>query len=114
MFHAVQKVNWVEGKPVFWYSTLTVSGKEFWAVNAEKLSKEKIFNTDTLVRQLSELLHKTFKNEEFSPVDPKLSADNITFTFRMDTLLFEWNRTQNKLKTTVYVRLVNLRRFEVY
>ena len=100
VFHAVQKVNWVEGKPVFWYSKLTVNGKEFWAVNAEKLSKEKIFNTDSLVHQLSELIHKPVKNEEFSPVDPKLSADNITFTFRMDTLLFEWNRSKNELKKT--------------
>ena len=100
VFHAVQKVNWVEGKPVFWYSTLTVNGKEFWTVNAEKLSKLKLFNTDTLVRQLSELLHKPVKNEEFSPVDPKLSTDNITFTFQMDTLLFEWNRSKNELKKT--------------
>ena len=43
VFHSVQKVNWVEGKPIFWYSTLTMNGKEFWTVNAEKLIKERIY-----------------------------------------------------------------------
>jgi len=100
VFHTVQKVNWLEGKPVFWYSTLTVSGKEFWAVNAEKLSKEKIFNTDSVVNQLSKLLMIPVKNEEFLPLNPKLSMDESIFTFQMDTLLFEWNRAQNVLKIT--------------
>ena len=100
VFHAVQKVNWVEGKPVFWYSTLTMNGKEFWTVNAETLSKEKLFETDKLVRQLSELIKKPVKNEEFSPVDAKLSADVKLFTFHMDTVLFEWNRAKNTLKKT--------------
>ena len=44
MFHTVQKVNWVDGRPVFWYSTLTANGKQFWYVNAETLKKEKIFD----------------------------------------------------------------------
>jgi len=100
VFHSVQKVNWVEGKPIFWYSTLTAQGKEFWTVNAEKLSKEKIFETDKLVRQLSELIKKPVKNEEFSPVDAKLSPDGKLFSFQMDTLLFEWIRTKNELKKT--------------
>ena len=100
VFHSVQKVNWVEGKHIFWYSTLTPQGKEFWTVNAEKLSKEKIFETDNLVRQLSELIKKPVKNEEFSPVDAKLSADGKLFSFQMDTLLFEWIRTKNELKKT--------------
>ena len=100
VFHSVQKVNWVEGKPIFWYSTLTPQGKEFWTVNAEKLSKEKIFETDNLVHQLSELIKKPVKNEEFSPVDAKLSADGKLFSFQMDTLLFEWIRTKNELKKT--------------
>jgi hypothetical protein len=100
VFNTVQKVNWVEGKPVFWYSIFTTTGKEFWMVNAEKLSKEKIFITDSLVRQLSELLQKPVKNEEFSPVNPKLSANDTTFTFQMDTLLFEWNRVKNELRKT--------------
>ena len=100
VFHSVQKVNWVEGKHIFWYSTLTPQGKEFWTVNAEKLSKEKIFETDILVHQLSELIKKPVKNEEFSPVDAKLSADGKLFSFQMDTLLFEWIRTKNELKKT--------------
>ena len=100
VFHSVQKVNWVEGKHIFWYSTLTPQGKEFWTVNADKLSKEKIFETDNLVRQLSELIKKPVKNEEFSPVDAKLSADGKLFSFQMDTLLFEWIRTKNELKKT--------------
>lgn len=100
VFHSVQKVNWVEGKPIFWYSTLTAQGKEFWTVNAEKLSKEKIFETGKLVRQLSELIKKPVKNEEFSPVDAKLSPDGQLFSFQMDTLLFEWIRTKNELKKT--------------
>jgi len=100
VFHSVQKVNWIEGKPIFWYSTLTAQGKEFWTVNAEKLSKEKIFETDKLVRQLSELIKKPVKNEEFSPVDAKLSPDGKLFSFQMDTLLFEWIRTKNELKKT--------------
>lgn len=100
VFHTVQKVNWVEGKPVFWYSTLTEKGKEFWTVNAEKLSKEKLFDTDKLVRQLSELTGKPVKNEDFFPVNPKLSADSKTFIFQVDTLLFEWNRAKNELKKT--------------
>ncbi len=100
VFHTVQKVNWVEGKPVFWYSTFTAKGKEYWTVNAEKLSKEKLFETDKLVRQLSELIKKPVKNEEFSPVDPKFSADGKLFSFQMDTLLFEWNRVKNELKKT--------------
>ncbi len=100
VFHAVQKVNWVEGKPVFWYSTLSINGKDFWMVNAEKLSKEKIFETDSLVYQLSELLQKPVKNEGFLPVDPKLSMDDSTFKFQMDTLLFEWNMAKHELKKT--------------
>ena len=100
VFHSAQNVNWVEGKPVFWYSTFTPEGKEFWSVNAEKLSKEKLFETDRLVRQLSKLINKPVGNDEFSPVDPKLSADGKLFTFQMDTLLFEWNRTKNELKRT--------------
>ena len=100
VYHSVQEVNWVEGKPIIWYSTLTPRGKEFWTVNAEKLSKEKIFETDNLVHQLSELIKKPVKNEEFSPVDAKLSADGKLFSFRMDTLLFEWIRTKNELKKT--------------
>ena len=100
VFHSVQKVNWVEGKHIFWYSTLTPQGKEFWTVNADKLSKEKIFETDILVHQLSELIKKPVKNEEFSPVDAKLSADGKLFSFQMDTLLFEWIRTKNELKKT--------------
>lgn len=100
VFHAVQKTNWVEGKPVFWYSTFTVNGKEFWMVNAGKLTKEKIFITDSLVRQLSELLQKQVKNEEFSPADPKLSVNDKLFTFQIDTLLFEWNRAKNELRKT--------------
>ena len=100
VFHTVQKVNWVDGKPVFWYSTLTPQGKEFWTVNAEKLSKEKLFETDKLVHQLSELTGRPVKNEEFSPVNPKLSTDGKLFTFQMDTLLYEWNRAKNALKKT--------------
>jgi len=100
VFHAIQKANWVEGKPVFWYSTLTAKGKEFWTVNAEKLNKEKLFETDKLVRQLSVLTKKPVKNEEFSPVNPKLSADTKLFTFQIDTLLFEWNRIKNELIKT--------------
>jgi len=100
VFHTAQNVNWVEGKSLFWYSTFTPGGKEFWSVNAEKLTKEKLFETAKLVRQLSELIKKPVGNEEFSPVDPKLSADGKLFTFQMDTLLFEWNRTKNELKRT--------------
>ena len=61
VFHTVQKVNWVERKPVFWYSTFTAKGKEFWTVNAEKLSKEKLFETDKLARQLSDMIKKPVK-----------------------------------------------------
>jgi dienelactone hydrolase len=100
VFHAVQKVNWVEGKPVFWYTTLTMNGKEFWTVDAEKLTKEKIFKTDSLLCQLVELTKKPVKNEEFSPVNPKLSGDVNLFTFQMDTLLFEWDRTKKELRQT--------------
>lgn len=100
VFHTVQRVNWVEGKPIFWYSTLTPQGNEFWTVNAEKLSKEKIFETDTLVRQLSDLIKRPVKNEEFSPVNAKLSPDGRVFSFQIDTLLFEWGRTNNELKKT--------------
>ena len=100
VFHTVQKVNWVERKPVFWYSTFTAKGKEFWTVNAEKLSKEKLFETDKLARQLSDMIKKPVKNEEFSPVDAKLSADGKLFSFQIDTLLFEWNRVKNELKKT--------------
>lgn len=100
MFHTVRNVNWVTGKPVLWYSTLTPDGKEFWTVNARKLSKEKIFETDKLVRQLKDLTGKPIKNEEFSPVNPRLSADGKLFTFQMDTLLFEWNRAKSVLKKT--------------
>jgi len=100
VFHSVQKVNWVDGKPVFWYSTLTSTGKEFWTVNAEKQSKEKLFETDKLLRQLNVLSGKQIKSDEFSPVEAKLSADGKLFTFQTDTLLFEWNRTKNELKMT--------------
>lgn len=100
VFHTVQKVNWVKDKPIFWYTTLTETGKEFWTVNAEKLSKEKIFETDTLVRQLSVMTKKPVINEDFSPVNPRLSADGNVFAFQMDTLLFEWNRTKTELKLT--------------
>lgn len=100
VFHTGQKVNWVESKPVFWYSTVTITGKEFWTVNAEKLSKEKLFETDKLVRQLSELIKKPVKNEDFSPIDAKLSVDSKLFSFQIDTLLFEWNRAKGELKKT--------------
>jgi len=100
VFHTVQKVNWVKDKPIFWYTTLTETGKEFWTVNAEKLSKEKIFETDTLVRQLSDMTKKPVINVDFSPVNPRLSADGNVFAFQMDTLLFEWNRTKTELKLT--------------
>jgi hypothetical protein len=100
VYHTVQKVNWVKDKPIFWYTTLTETGKEFWMVNAEKLSKEKIFETDTLVHQLSEITKKPVKNEDFSPVNPVLSADGNVFAFQIDTLLFEWNRTKKELKRT--------------
>ena len=100
VYHTVQKVNWVKDKPIFWYSTLTEKGKEYWTVNAEKLSKEKIFETDTLVSQLSNLTKKPVKNEDFSPVNPTLSQDGNVFAFQIDTLLFEWNRNKNELKKT--------------
>ena len=100
VFHSVQKVNWVEGKPIFWYSTLTMNGKEFWTVNAEKLIKERIFKTDSLLIQLSDLMKKPFKNEDFSPVNPKLSGDANLFTFQVDTSLFAWDRSKKELKMT--------------
>ena len=100
VFHSVPKVNWVDGKPVFWYQTLTPSGKEFWTVNAEKLTKEKLFETDNLVGQLSKLLAKPVKKDEFFPLDPKLSADYKLFAFQIDTLLFEYNRVKKELKKT--------------
>jgi dipeptidyl aminopeptidase/acylaminoacyl peptidase len=100
VFHSVQRVNWVEGKPVFWYSTLTQQGNEFWTVDAEKLSKEKIFETDSVVRQLSDLIKRPVKNDGFSPVNGRLSPDGRVFTFQIDTLLFEWSRTNNELKKT--------------
>lgn len=100
LFHAVQKVNWVDSLPVFWYSTLTANGKQFWYINAETLKKEKIFDTDTLVQQLSELLGKQVKNEAFAPLKPKLSMDDSTFHFQIDTLLFEWSIASKTLKKT--------------
>lgn len=100
IFHSVQRVNWVEGKPVFWYQTLAPSGKEFWTVNAEKLSKEKLFETDILLGQLSKIIGKPVTNSDFSPLNPKLSIDYKLFSFQMDTLLFEWNRAKKELKKT--------------
>ncbi len=100
VFHSVQKVNWVDGKPMFWYSTLTMNGKEFWTVNAEKITKERIFKTDSLLLQLTDLIKKPIKNEDFSPVEPKLSSDGNLFTFQIDTLLFAWDRTRKELKIT--------------
>jgi len=100
VFHSVQNVKWVEDKPVFWYSTFTLHGREFWTVNAEKLSKEKIFETDKLVGQLAELIKRPVKSDEFIPLDANLSSDGKVFSFQTDTLLFEWSRTKNELKKT--------------
>ncbi|MDO9254942.1 MAG: DPP IV N-terminal domain-containing protein [Bacteroidales bacterium] len=100
VFHSVQKVNWVKDKPVFWYSTLTMNGKEFWTVNAERLTKERIFKTDSLLLQLTDMTKKPVKNEDFSPVHPKLSGDANLFTFQMDTMLFAWDRSKKELKLT--------------
>ena len=100
VFHSVQRVNWVEGKPIFWYSTLTAQGREFWTVNGEKLTKEKLFETEFLLAELFKITGKSVKNEDFSPGNPKLSADGNLFTFQVDTLLFEWNRAKCELKKT--------------
>jgi dipeptidyl aminopeptidase/acylaminoacyl peptidase len=100
VYHAVRDFHWVEGKPVFWYSTNTISGKEFWTVNAEKQSKEKLFETDKLVKQLSELTKTTITNKDFSPLHASLSAEGKLFVFQFDTMLFEWNRVKNTLKKT--------------
>ena len=100
VYHAVQGINWDENNPYFWYSTLTPVGKEFWVVYAEKLKKEKLFETGKLVQQLSEIMQKPVKNDEFSPISGTLSADGKLFTFQVDTILFEWNRLKNTLKKT--------------
>ena len=100
VYHAVQGINWDENNPYFWYSTLTPVGKEFWVVNAEKLKKEKLFETGKLVQQLSEIMQKPVKNDEFSPISGTLSADGKLFAFQVDTILFEWNRLKNTLKKT--------------
>ena len=100
VYHAVQGINWDENNPYFWYQTLTPEGKEFWVVYAEKLKKEKLFETGKLVQQLSDIVKKPVKNEEFAPVNGTLSADGKLFAFQVDTILFEWNRLKNTLKKT--------------
>ena len=100
VYHAVQGVSWDENNPYFWYSTLTPGGREFWAVYAEKSKKEKLFETGRLIPQLSEIMKKPVKNEDFVPVKGTLSPDGKLFTFQFDTILFEWNRLKNTLKKT--------------
>lgn len=100
VYHAVQGVSWDDKNPYLWYSTLTPGGMEFWAVYTEKLKKEKLFETGKLVQQLSEIMKKPVKNDEFAPVKGTLSADGKLFTFQFDTILFEWNRLKNTLNKT--------------
>lgn len=100
VYHAVQGIKWDDNNQYFWYSTHTPEGKEFWVVYAEKQKKEKLFETGKLVQQLSEIMKKPIKKEDFAPVNGTLSADGKLFAFQVDTMLFEWNRPKNSLKKT--------------
>lgn len=100
VFYSVNDVKWVENNQVFWYSTRTPQGIERWMVTATQLKKEKIFESEKLLKQLSTIVKKQVNNDEFTPFNEKISSDGLIYSFQVDTNLFEWNRKKSILTKT--------------
>jgi dipeptidyl aminopeptidase/acylaminoacyl peptidase len=85
VFYADIQPHWQQNSHCFWYSRFTPSGYEYVWIDADKKSRQFLFNRDKLAKQLSNTLQMNIPANS-------LRLDQISVSPRADTIRFQFKQ----------------------
>ncbi|MFP8489936.1 DPP IV N-terminal domain-containing protein [Gracilimonas sp. Q87] len=89
--------NWIEGKDQFWYVYENSDGKRWMFVDANRKSKEELFDREEMAANLTEIFNKPFKSEDLPINNLQYNTGKGFFEFSVEDTRFTYRMSDKKL-----------------
>ncbi|MEM9664540.1 MAG: DPP IV N-terminal domain-containing protein [Bacteroidota bacterium] len=89
--------QWLEDENRFWYEYETSEGRNWVLVDADRRSRERLFDQEEMAGLLAEALNKPFNGKDLPLKAFEYDQDGGVFTFHVDSIQFQYRLEDRQL-----------------